>query len=103
MNESRNEEKLSCVVRGYDVYKWIWEPCIVDCFTTKHEKNNAHDKYAIAVLPVNEEKIVVGHLSKEISKECCHSVLHDGSIVGEVTDRRCRTLEAYGGMGYHVN
>ena len=74
------------------------------CFTTKHEKNNAYDKYAIAVLPVNEEeKIVVGHLSKESSKECCLFALHGGSIVGEVTDSKCRTLESYGGMRYHVN
>ena len=32
--------RLLCVVRGYHVYKAIWDPYLGDEFTTKHEKNS---------------------------------------------------------------
>ena len=60
------------MVKGYHAYKDVWDPYLQDEFTTKHERHNPHDKYAVAVLPVDaEDKKVVGHLPKEISKECC--------------------------------
>ena len=70
-----------------------------DEFTTKHQKNNPHDKYAIAVVAVDvESKSIVGHLPKEISKECCLFILHGGMITGIVEGRRCKTIEPCGGM-----
>ena len=76
--------RLLCVVRGYHVYKAIWDPYLGDEFTTKHEKNNPRDKYAIAVLPIDAKVAkIVGHLPMEISKECCLFVLHGGTITGE--------------------
>ena len=45
----RHELQLPCAVRGYQVYKAVWDPYFVigDDFTMKHERNNLHDKYAI--------------------------------------------------------
>ena len=40
-------------VRGYHVCKDVWDPYLGDGFTTKHKRNNPHDKYAVAVLPVD--------------------------------------------------
>ncbi len=102
MASSRSTEgdvlTLLCVVRGYHVYKDIWDPYLGDDFTTKYQKNNPHDKYAIAVLPVDAKVAkIVGHLPMEISKECCF-VLHGGTIAGEVTGRRRKTIEPCGGM-----
>ena len=45
-----DEWRFVCVVRGYHVYKDVWDPYLGDGFTTKHERNNPHDKYAVAVL-----------------------------------------------------
>ena len=75
--------KLLCVVRGYHIYKDVWDPYLEDEFTTKHQRFNHHDQYAIAVVLVDmKDKMVVGHLPREISKECCLFILHRGSIIG---------------------
>ena len=72
----------------------MWDPHLGEGFTTKHEQNNPHDKYAVAVLPVDaKSKRTVGHLPREISKECCLFILHGGTIPGVVKDRRRKTLE----------
>ena len=74
-------------------------PYLEDDFTTKHQARNPHDKYAVAVLPVDTKtKAVVGHLPREISKECCLFIHHGGSITGTVKGRRRKTLEPCGGM-----
>ena len=33
------------------MYKSVWDPFLDDTFTTKHDRANSHDKYAIAVMP----------------------------------------------------
>ena len=93
------EWKLLCVVRGYHAYKDVWDPVLEDEFRTKHQKHNSHDKYAMAVVPVDAKvEMVVGHLPREIAKECCLFVYHGGSITGIVKGKRRRTKEPCGGM-----
>lgn len=96
---SMEELKLPCVVRGYHAYMNVWDPYLGDTFTTKHERGNPHDKYAVAVLPVDSKtKPIVGHLPREISKECCLFILHGGLITEEVNGKRRQTIAACGGM-----
>ena len=45
-----------------------------DEFTTKHQRNDSHDKYAVAVRKTDAE--IVGHLPRELSKICCLLILH---------------------------
>ena len=47
-----DEWRFVCVICGYHVYKDVWDSYLGDCFTTKYERNNPHNKYAVAVLPV---------------------------------------------------
>ena len=54
-SECGEVRKLPCTVRGYHVYESLWEPFLGDEFLAKHEKSNPHDKYAIAVLPVDDK------------------------------------------------
>ena len=92
-------EEIACVIRGYHVYKRHWDPQEEDEFTVKHEPNNEHDRYAMAVLVVsNGSERVVGHLPREISRICCHFTLHGGIITGKVTGRRRRTPRESGGL-----
>ena len=44
-------------------------PYIGEKATTIHETNNLHDRYAVTVLE-DETLCVVGHLPREISREC---------------------------------
>ena len=58
-------EEIACVIHGYHVYKKTLGPQ-EDEFTVKHEPNNEHDRYAMAVLVVsNGSERVVGHLPRE--------------------------------------
>ena len=61
------EWRMMCVVKGYHVYMSKWEPYVEDTFYTKHEKNNPHNKYAIAVSPDDsKQRKITGHLLREI-------------------------------------
>ena len=44
---------MPCAVREYHVYKSIWDPNLEESFTTRHERVNPHDRYAMAVIPDN--------------------------------------------------
>ena len=44
------EWELLCVVRGYHAYKDVWDSVLEDQFKTKHQKQNSHDKYTMAVV-----------------------------------------------------
>ena len=77
------QRKLLHVVRGYHGYESSWEPYLCNEFSTKHEKSNPHDKYTIAVLPVDDKVTkIVDHLPKEISKEWCLFIFQGGNISG---------------------
>ena len=81
------------------MYKEIWDSFIDDTFTTKHERGNAHDRYAMAVIPDDmKRKRMVGHLPREISKICYLFVLRGGAIVGRVTGAHRKTRAECGGM-----
>ena len=53
MAKCQEEWKMLCVVRDYHAYKDVWDPFLEDEFTTRHQRHNPHDKYMIAVLPVD--------------------------------------------------
>ena len=55
------EGKLFCIVRRYHAYKDVWDPVLEHQFRTKHQKHNSHDKYAMAVVPVDASASRVGH------------------------------------------
>ena len=98
-SSSASEIRIYSAVRGYHVYKEIWDPFIDDTFSTKHERGNSHDRYAMAVIPDDiKRKRVCGHLPREISKIYCLFVLCEATIVGRVTGPRRKTRAECGGM-----
>ena len=53
--------RIQCCIRGYHVYQWIWYPTIGEFLGTARERDNTHDRYAVAV---------------------CHSMYWRGCILG---------------------
>ena len=49
-------------VRGYHVYRDVWEPSIGERLVAKQEFNNPMDKFAVKVTKSNE---MVGHLPRK--------------------------------------
>ena len=58
-----------CSIRGYHVYKEIWEAAIGEELDCRREPSNAIDRYAVAVM---KSGTVVGHLPKKLS--CIYSL-----------------------------
>jgi len=69
--------KFTSAVRGYHIYKEIWEPNVGDKFVALRELHNQFDKYAIKVLNGEE---TVGHLPREYSRITWYFLAHGGSI-----------------------
>lgn len=85
---------FEAAVRGYHVYKNIWNPCVGEEFPAKRERGNANGRYAVCV---KKDGRIVGHLPQELSKVAWHFLKRGGAIVVEVCGRRrCSPLEQGG-------
>ena len=54
-------------VRGYHVYKDVWEAAIGEVLVCEREPRNAEDRYAVAV---KKDETIVGHLPRNLSRVC---------------------------------
>ena len=62
-----------------------------------HQPRNGHDRYAMSVCKVDNAGVIVGHISREISRISHYFTRHDGKITDEVTGLR-RYCREVGGM-----
>ena len=81
---------LDSVVRGFHVYKDVWNPTLGETLTCKPEFGNVHDPYAVSV--VREPADIVGHIPRRISS-LCYFFLKKGTIVCQVTGSRRRSVD----------
>ena len=58
---------VQAAVRGFHVYKNVWEPKESETLVCSHEKENVHDPFAIKTYQRDSERIV-GHLPMELSR-----------------------------------
>ena len=79
------------------MHQRIWTPRVGEKATTVREPGNLHDSYAIAVLE-DETLCTVGHLLREISKECFFFIRRGGVIGIEVTGPRQKSTQPDMGM-----
>lgn len=75
------------IIHEYHVCQRIWAPFIGEKATTATEPGNEHNCYAVAVLE-DETLCMVGHLSREIAKECSFFIRRSGVLGIEVTGPR---------------
>jgi len=57
---------VNTTVRGYDVYRTVWDPSPGECFVVLHQPGNNHDCHAMAVYGLDEPGQIVGHIPWEI-------------------------------------
>ena len=69
---------VRCTVRGYHVYKHIWNATVGQHLHCQQEVGNPHDPYAVAVL---ETGVTVGHVPREISAVCSKFLGRQGRII----------------------
>ena len=69
------------MVRGYHVYKHVWDANIGETLPCEVESGNASDPYAVAV---KEGSTIVGHVPRAISAVCNLFLRRGGTIVCHV-------------------
>ena len=77
--------EVDSMVRGYHVYRNIWEAAVGQTLPCQREASNAHDLYAVSV---TERNTIVGHLPRSISAVCSLFLRRNGTISCEVTGTR---------------
>ena len=77
-------QKESCV-RGYHVYKDVWNAVLGEELLCQREAGNSSDLYAVAVL---KDGTTVGHLPRKISRICTLFIRRGGTISCLVNGRR---------------
>ena len=77
--------EIDSVVRGYHVYKDVWDARIGTELPCLPESSNREDRYAVAVI---NGVLGVGHVPRKISFICNLFLRHSGTIVCRVTGPR---------------
>ena len=57
-------------VRGYHIYKDVWEAALGQLLPCQREPGNIHDPYAVAVVETGVVTRIVGHVPRAISSVC---------------------------------
>ena len=79
------------------MYQRIWNPELGEFAIAVREGDNTHDRYAVAILEA-ETCCAVGHLQREISKECFYFLKMGGAIKVEIIGPRRRSDLPQGGL-----
>ena len=77
--------KFQIYITGHHIYKDKWTPILDEKLATNKEKNNPHDRFAVAVV---RDVQIVGHEPKYISKLYASVLLSGGEINCAVTGKR---------------
>ena len=73
------------MVRGYHVYRSVWEAAIGEELMCVREVGNRTDPYAVDVVKPQSGELTVGHLSRKISSLCSRFIQQGGTILCIVT------------------
>ena len=76
---------VSAMVRGYHIYKEIWNAEVNEELTCEREIGNRSDTFAVAV---KKGTVTVGHIPRCISSICSIFIRRGGSITCTVTGNR---------------
>ena len=78
------------MVRGYHVYRDVWEAAVGQTLPCQREAGNPHDPYAVSV---TEGGTIVGHVQRAISAVCSLFLRRNGTILCEVTGTRRKSSD----------
>ena len=77
--------RVESCVRGYHVYKDIWEASIGEELPCKRENGNRADPFAVAAV---KNRVTVGHIPRKISSVCSLFLRRNGVISVCTTEKR---------------
>ena len=78
---------MTAAVRGFHVYKDVWEPTIGEVLLCKRDVGNRYDTFAVAIKR-NDSSEVVGHVPRFLSSICSIFIRRGGEIECRITGTR---------------
>ena len=88
---------VDSVIRGFHIYKDIWDPEVGELLVCRQEYGNLYDPYAASV--IRGDNVIVGHVPQKISSLCYFFLRKNGTILCQVMGRRCHSMDLpQGGM-----
>ena len=84
---------FSCELRGFHVYKELWNPRLNEKLHTFHEENIPNDRYAVASIRKFVSRltpVVVGRLPREISRFTRFIILNGAKVKVKVSNTKYR-------------
>ena len=60
--------ETKCCIRGYHVYKEVWEAVVEESLVCEREPENASDRYVVAVK--KPPGTIIGNLPRKVSRVC---------------------------------
>ena len=79
------ELEITYCIRGYHVYRHIWDAAVGETLVCEREPTNDKDRYAVAVKKCGT---IVGHMPKKLSRLGSLFLLRGGAIVCTVIGRK---------------
>ena len=88
--------KRNSCVRGYHIYKDIWDAVIGEELRCEREPDNRSDRYAVAI---KKDGIIIGHIPRKISRACSLFLRRGNEITCCVTGHRRYSVDLpHGGL-----
>ena len=84
--EMEQRFSIESCVRGFHIYKDVWNPLLQEILSYSREPGNVHDPYAVAVK--TGSSVIVGHVPRTISTLCSIFISQRGTITCQVTGER---------------
>ena len=83
--DDRSSFTVEAMIRGYHVYKDIWNSVLDEELPCQRETGNTSDPFAVGVL---KDGVIVGHVPRKISSICSLFLQRRGSIICRVSGHR---------------
>lgn len=80
-----DEWERACCVRGYHIYRNVWQAVVGEVLDCVREPQNSSDRYAIAV---KKDQTTIGHLPRKLSRLCSLFMRRGGTIQCRVTGHK---------------
>ena len=77
-------------VRGYHIYKDVWDAVIGEELQCERKRDNERDRYAVAV---KKDGKIIGHLPRKISRPCSLFLRRGNEITCRVTGHRRYSID----------
>ena len=78
--------EMSCIIRGYHVYKTVWTAILGEELECRREVNNSVDRYAVGVY--KWDGMLVGHFLWRLTTFVSLFLRRGGSVICRVTGSR---------------